>query len=116
MRHRKKGKRLNLPNAKREALLKNLATSIILYEKIKTTEAKAKQAAPIVEKLINIGKKGNLSARRKLLSYLPDKNATEKILKELSKKYKNRPGGYTRIYKIGQRAGDKAKMTQIELV
>lgn len=116
MRHRKKGKKLNLSKHRREALLKNLATSVILYEKVKTTEAKAKTVRPIIEKLITIGKKDNLSAQRQLTSYLPDKNATRKIIEELGKKYKDRPGGYVRIYKIGYRDGDKAKMVYIELI
>ncbi len=116
MRHRKKGKKLNLSKDRREALLKNLATSVILYEKVKTTEAKAKAVRPIVEKLITIGKKGNLSAQRQLLSYLPDRNAVRKIMEEFAKKYKDKPGGYIRIYKIGYRAGDKAKMVYIELI
>ncbi len=116
MRHRKKGKKLNLSKSKREALLKNLAVSVILYEKIKTTEAKAKAVRPIVEKLITIGKKGDLAAMRQLVAYLPDKNAARKTIEDLGKKYKDRHGGYVRIYKIGFRTGDKAKVAYIELV
>ena len=116
MRHRKKGKILGRKKAPREAMLKNLAASIILYEKVKTTEAKAKAVRPIVERLITVGKTNTLTSRRRLLSQLPVTNATKKLLEELGPKYKERPGGYTRIIKVGARQGDGAKMVQIELV
>jgi len=116
MRHRKKGKTLDRKKASREAMLRNLAISLILYEKMKTTEAKAKALRPIVEKLITIGKENNLEARRKLLKYLYLENAVKKILEVLGPKYKEKRGGYTRIVKIGPRQGDGAKIVQIELI
>ena len=116
MRHRNKGRILGREKANREAMLSNLAASIILYEKVKTTEAKAKAVRPIVEKIITIGKSNTLTARRRLITKLPIINATRKVLDELGPKYKDRPGGYTRIIKIGYRQGDGSKMAQIELV
>ncbi|MDD4606785.1 MAG: 50S ribosomal protein L17 [Patescibacteria group bacterium] len=116
MRHLKKGRKLDRKKAPREALLKNLAQSLILYEKIETTEAKAKEMRSIVEKMITIGKENNLTTRRHLISLLPTKNAVDKVLEVLGPKYKDRPGGYTRIVKIGPRQGDGAKIVQISLV
>ena len=97
-------------------MFRNLAASLVIYEKVKTTEAKAKAIRPIVEKLITIGKENNLTARRRLLQYLYSENAVRKILEVLSPKYKERKGGYTRIIKLGERQGDGAKTAQIEFV
>jgi large subunit ribosomal protein L17 len=116
MRHRKKGKTLDRKKAPREAMFRNLAASLIIYEKVKTTEAKAKAIRPIVEKLITTGKENSLAARRKLLSYLYVENAVKKVLEVLGPRYKERKGGYTRIVKIGPRKGDGARIAQIELV
>lgn len=116
MRHRKKGKILDREKASRQALLRNLATSLIFYEKIKTTEAKAKALRPVVEKMISKGKKGTLHARRELLKDLYLENAVKKIMEELGPRYKERAGGYTRIVKLGHRQGDGAEMVQIEFV
>ena len=116
MRHRKKIKKLNLARDNRNKLIKNLATSLILYEQIKTTEARAKALAPFAEHLITIGKqKDELKARRDLMRLTFDKNAVEKLLKDLKPKYKDRAGGFTKINKIGQRAGDAAPMVYIKL-
>ncbi|MDO9399175.1 MAG: 50S ribosomal protein L17 [bacterium] len=116
MRHQNKNKKLDRKKAPREAMLKNLASSIFIYEKIKTTEAKAKVIRPIVEKLITVAGKGDLNARRKLIQVLPQKMAIKKAMEVLGARYKERPGGYTRIIKLGTRQGDGAKMVQIELV
>lgn len=116
MRHRKKGKILDRKKESRKALLRSLATNLILHEKIKTTEAKAKAVKPIVEKLITKGKTGDLHARRELIKYLYLENAVKKVLEDLSPRYKERKGGYTRIVKLGARQGDAAKMVQIEFV
>ena len=97
-------------------MLKNLAVSLILYEKIKTTSAKAKAVRSLVEKLITRGKKNDLSARRYLIKYLPVENAVKKVMEVLSPKYKERQGGYTRIVKLGPRKGDGAQMVIIEFV
>ena len=116
MRHRNKGVILDRKKEPREAMLKNLAASILMYEKVKTTEAKAKAVKPLVEKLITISKKQDLSARRKLISVLPQKLAIRKSMEVLADRYKDREGGYTRIIKLGTRSGDGAKIVQIELV
>ncbi|TAK03749.1 50S ribosomal protein L17 [Patescibacteria group bacterium] len=116
MRHRKKGAILGREKAPREAMLRNLAASVILYEKVKTTEAKAKAVKPIVEKMITTGKRNTLAARRALLSFFYTENAVKKILEVVSPRYATRPGGYTRIVKLGHRANDAADMVQIELV
>lgn len=116
MRHRKKGKILGREKASRKALLRNLATSIIIYEKVKTTKAKAKAVKPVVEKLVTTAKKNDLTSRRKLLKVLYHKKAVNKALEVLGPRYKERKGGYTRIINLGNRAGDNAEMVQIEFV
>ena len=116
MRHRKTGKTLDRKKGARKALLRNLTTNLILYEKIKTTEAKAKAIKSIVEKLITKGKTNDLSTRRKLLQYLYLENAVKKVLEDLGPRYKDRKGGYLRIIKLGPRSGDSARMVQIEFV
>ncbi len=116
MRHRKKGKTLDRKTAARSALLRNLATSLVLYERISTTKAKAKAVQPYVERMITTGKAKTLHARRELLKELTVPLAVEKILVELSPRYSGRNGGYTRITKIGRRSGDAAEMAQIEFV
>ncbi len=116
MRHNKKIKKLNLARDPRRKLIKNMATSLVLYEQIKTTEARAKAVAPFVEHLITIGKqKDELKARRQLIRLTFDKNAVDKLIKELKPKYKDKSGGYTKIYKIGQRKGDASPMVYVKL-
>ncbi len=116
MRHRNKKKILDRKKAPRKALLGSLACQIILYEKIKTTEAKAKTVKPIVEKIITRAKKDTLANRRLIISRLPIKNAVKKAFEVLGPRYKERKGGYLRIIKMGPRKGDGAKMAQIEFV
>ncbi|MBT6691499.1 50S ribosomal protein L17 [Candidatus Parcubacteria bacterium] len=116
MRHRNKKKILDRARAPRQAMLENLATSIILYEKITTTEAKAKAVKPMLEKLITRSKIKSVHNKQQLGSVLHDKKAVQKALDVLGPKYKERKGGYCRIIKIGPRAGDGANMAQIELV
>ncbi len=116
MRHRAKGRKLGREKAPRKALLKNLAQSVILYEKVKTTLAKAKEVRSLVERLITIGKKPGLTSRRRLLSKLPTELAVRKLLEELGPRYAQRNGGYTRLIKLGFRQGDAAQIVQIELV
>jgi len=116
MRHRKKGTTLSRKKNSREMMLRNLASSIIIYEKVKTTEAKAKVVRSLVEKYITTAKNNNLAARRKLISILPQKMAVKKAIEVLAKRYQEKKGGYTRIVKIGPRTGDGAKIVQIELV
>ena len=116
MRHRVKGKKLDRKKAPREAMLKNLASSIIIYEKVKTTEAKAKTVKPLLEKIITTSIKGDLASRRELIRLLPQPMAVKKAMEILAVKYKDRRGGYLRIIKLGKRLGDNASMVQIELV
>ncbi len=103
-------------SAHRRSLLRNLVTSVILAEKIETTEAKAKQIRSITEKMITLGKRGDLHARRQALAYLLDENAVTKLFEEIAPRYEERQGGYTRILKIGPRRGDAAPMAILEFV
>lgn len=116
MRHNKKGKVLGRKKGPREALLRNLAQSVILYENVNTTLAKAKAVKPLVEKLITVGKKNTLNSRRALSRVLTIESAVNKILQELGPRYASRPGGYTRIIKLGSRQGDGAEVAQLQLI
>lgn len=117
MRHKVKSKRVNRDGAHLDSMLRNLATSIILYEKVKTTRAKAKIIKPIVEKLITKAKKhSTVNAMRHLNAYFLDKNASKKLVRELLDRYKERNSGFVRLTNLGYRAGDAAPMVQIELI
>ncbi len=116
MRHRKAGTILGREKAGREALLRGLATSVMLYEKIRTTKAKAHAVQPLVERLITIGKTNGITTRRRLARTLYTDGAVKKVLEVLSPRYQARAGGYTRITKIGRRQGDAAEMAVLELV
>tara|TARA_A100001015_G_scaffold312303_1_gene417232 strand:- start:3 stop:449 length:447 start_codon:yes stop_codon:yes gene_type:complete len=116
MRHRIKGRKLNRTSSHRTAMFKNLAASLIKYEQITTTLPKAKDLRPIVEKMITLGKKGSLHARRQLISKLPKDANIEKVITELSERYRDRSGGYTRIIKKGYRYGDASPMAIIEFI
>ncbi|MBN2854158.1 50S ribosomal protein L17 [Patescibacteria group bacterium] len=116
MRHRNKNKILGREKAPRELMLRNLASSILIYEKVKTTKAKAQAVRPMVEKMITSAKEGTLASRRGLIKVLLQKNAVKKAMEVLGDRYKERAGGYTRMTKLGTRAGDNAEMVQIELV
>lgn len=116
MRHNKSGTTLDRKSAVRKMLLRNLATDLVMHEKIKTTSAKAKAVKPIVEKIITRGKKEGLANYRQILRYLTTESAANKVMKNLSPRYKERPGGYTRIIKLGNRKGDGAEVVQIEFV
>ena len=117
MRHRVKTTRLNRNEAHLNSMLRNLATSIVLYEKVKTTRSKAKLVKPIVEKIITKAKKQSIPvAMRSLNAYFTDKNATKKLTRELLERYKDRQSGYLRVTPLGFRAGDAAPMVQIELI
>ncbi|MBI4301429.1 MAG: 50S ribosomal protein L17 [Chloroflexi bacterium] len=110
------GRKLSRPTDHRLALYRNLATDLLRYEKIKTTEAKAKEAKRLVEKVITLGKEGSLHARRQALTMVTDKKVVEKVFSELGSRYAQRGGGYTRILKLGPRQGDNAPLVQLELV
>jgi len=116
MRHRVKKTTLGRKKEPREMMLRNLASSVLMYEKVKTTVSKAKAVQPLVEKIITISKEGDLTGRRRLIEVLPQKMAIKKAMDVLGKRYKDREGGYTRIVKIGARQGDGAQVAQIELV
>ena len=116
MRHRVKIKKLDRKKEPREMMLRNLASSILIYEKVKTTKAKAKVVKSLAEKMITVAKKGDLTARRKLIATLPQKMAVNKSMDILGERYKDRNGGYLRIIKLGTRKGDGAEIVQIELV
>lgn len=116
MRHRNTVKKLHRKAGPRRALLRDLATSVIVYEKVKMTEGKARAVRPIVERIITKAKKGDLTARRQLLAYISTPQPVEKLMDVLGPRYKDRNGGYTRLVKIGHRQGDAADMVQIELV
>ncbi len=116
MRHKVAGRKLGRSTAHRRALYRNLVTDLLGYEKIITTEAKAKEVRGLAEKMITLGKKGGLHSRRQALSFIIDKSVVEKVFDELAPKYAERPGGYTRIVKLGPRLGDGAPMVQLELV
>ncbi|HHX75561.1 MAG TPA: 50S ribosomal protein L17 [Firmicutes bacterium] len=100
----------------RRAMLRNLATSMILTGRVRTTEAKAKQLRSITEKMITLGKRNDLHARRQALAYLLDENAVKKLFDEIAPRYAERQGGYTRVLKLGTRRGDAAAMAIIEFV
>jgi large subunit ribosomal protein L17 len=116
MKHLQKGRTLGRKDGPRKALLKNLAKSLILHEKIETTEAKAKELRPFVEKLITQARIEGIHSHRLIMRKLADNLITDKLVKEIAPKYKERKGGYTRIIKTGSRPGDNAKMAVIELV
>ena len=116
MRHRSKKITLDRKKAPRKALLGNLAAQVILYEKIQTTEAKAKAVKPLVEKIVTRAKKDNLANRRLLLAKLPIKSSVKKVFEVIAPRYQEKAGGYLRIIKLGVRQGDGAKMAQLEFV
>jgi len=116
MRHNKAGRRLGRKTSHRIAMFRNMVTSLITHEKITTTDAKAKELRSIAEKLITLGKRGDLHARRLAASYVRDNETVAKLFSVVGPRYADRPGGYTRIVKLGLRHGDKAALSLIELV
>ncbi len=116
MKHNITHRKLNRTTSHRKALLMNLSNSLIKHEQITTTLSKAKELRPFVEKIITLGKKGDLVSRRKTISILQDQKNTKKIFDVISERYKERSGGYTRIIKVGNRFGDNAPTAIIELV
>ncbi|MCY4512943.1 MAG: 50S ribosomal protein L17 [Bdellovibrionales bacterium] len=116
MRHRKKHtSNFGLKSGPHKALMKGLVRSLVKYERIRTTLPKAKALRPLVEKAVTVGRRGDVSVRRLLFSRYPDKETVSKIIK-LSERFKDRPGGYTRIVRLGRRAGDQASRALIEFV
>ena len=116
MRHSVKSQRFDRPTDQRQALFRGLVTDLLKYEQIKTTEAKAKAVRGLAEKMITLGKSGTLASRRQVLAYVYDTDVTGKVFDELAGRYAGRPGGYTRIVKLGPRLGDGAPQVMLELV
>ena len=116
MRHKVSGRKFDRAGDERQALLRGLVTDLMRHERMRTTEAKAKEARPIAEKMITLGKHGTMHARRQALAYMNDKDVVKKLFDEIAPRFADRPGGYTRIIKLGPRNGDGASMAQLELV
>ena len=116
MRHRKAGRKLNRTAAHRKAMLRNIVTSLLEHERIVTTVPKAKEARRVTEKMITLGKRGDLHARRQAMAYIRSKGIVAKLFDEISSQYADRQGGYTRIIRTGNRYGDAAPMAIVELV
>ncbi len=116
MRHQRAGKKLGRDAAHRKALYANLAGALIEHGRIKTTEAKAKAVKPIAEQMITLGRRGDLVARRQAISYLRSRHVVHKLFADVAPRFADRPGGYSRIVKLGPRQGDSAEMVYLELV
>jgi large subunit ribosomal protein L17 len=116
MRHAKKGRKLGTDASHRKAMLRSLAIAVLENERIKTTEARAKEVSPLVDKIITWGKEGDVHSRRLALAELGDRDLTHKVFDDIAERYEDREGGYTRILKLGPRKGDAAPMVIIELV
>ena len=116
MRHRRSGKKLGRDSAHRKALYSNLAGALIEHGRIKTTVAKAKAVKPFAEQMITLGKRGDLHARRLALAELRSQDVVHQLFADVAPRFANRPGGYTRIVKLGPRLGDAAEMVYLELV
>ena len=116
MRHRQSGRKLNRTSSHRKSLFKNMAQALLKHEQIVTTLPKAKELKRVVEKLITLGKKGNLHSRRLAFNQIRDKDMVSKLFDNLAKRYSDRNGGYTRVLKAGFRYGDSAPMALIELL
>lgn len=116
MRHRKAGRKLGRTSSHRDAMLRNMVTSLLDQERIVTTVPKAKEARRVAEQMITLGKRGDLHARRQALAYIRSKDIVAKLFDEISAQYASRQGGYTRIIRTGTRAGDAAPMAILELV
>ncbi len=116
MRHLKSGRRLGRKTSHREAMFRNMVTSLFAHEKITTTDAKAKEIRSVAEKMITLGKRGDLHSVRIAASFIREKSVVTKLFSTIAPRYKERAGGYTRIIKLGSRNGDAAPMSIIELV
>lgn len=115
MRHLKSGRKLSRSGAHRKAMLRNLVTSLFEHEQVRTTDAKAKELRRVADRLVTLAKRGTLDARRRAAAYVRTKSVVRKLFSEVAERFRNRPGGYTRIVKLGYRHGDAARMSVIEL-
>ncbi|MBO8169418.1 MAG: 50S ribosomal protein L17 [Thermoanaerobacteraceae bacterium] len=109
-------RKLSRTSSHRKAMLRNIVTSLLREEQIETTEAKAKELRRVADKMITLGKRGDLHARRQALGYIRDEDVVTKLFEDIAKRYEDRQGGYTRIIKLGNRRGDGAMMVRVELV
>ena len=116
MRHQKRGRKLGRDSAHRKALYSNLAGALIEHGRIRTTEAKAKEVRPIVEKMVTLGKRGDLHAHRQAVAFLRSKSVAHLLFSEVAPRFADRPGGYTRVVKLGPRPGDSAPLAYLEFV
>ena len=116
MRHRRNGRRFDMPTSQRRAMFRNLTTDVLREGYVQTTEARAKELRPFVEKMITLGKRGTLHARRQAMTFIYDSKVVKDVFEELAPRYADRPGGYTRVVKLGRRRGDGSRIARIELV
>lgn len=116
MRHNNSGRRLGRNSSHRAAMMRNLVTSLLEHERITTTDARAKELRKIAEKMITLGKRGDLHARRQVMQVVRDRKVVGRLFEQVAPRYMERPGGYTRIIKLGSRLGDNASLSIIELV
>jgi large subunit ribosomal protein L17 len=116
MRHGKAHRKLNRTSSHRSALLRNMVTSLLEHERIQTTDAKAKELRGVADRMITLGKRGDLHARRQALGVIRSKTVIAKLFDELATRFRDRPGGYTRVTKLGNRVGDAAPVSIIELL
>ena len=116
MRHRVAGRSLSRPTGHRMLMLRNSVTDLLRYESVRTTEAKAREIRRLAEKIVSRGKRGGLHERRMAAAFLTDKSVVKKLFDELGPRYEDRPGGYTRMAKLGPRKGDAAPMAVVELM
>ena len=115
MRHLKSGRKLNRTSAHRKALFRNLVTSLIEHERVKTTDAKAKELRSYADRVITLGKRGTLHARRQALAFVRSASVVKKLFDDIAPRFSTRPGGYTRVIKLGVRQGDAAALSVVEL-
>jgi large subunit ribosomal protein L17 len=116
MRHRVAGRKFDMPTAQRLALFRGLVRDLFIHERITTTVPRAKEIRPMAEKMITLGKEGSVHSRRRALRFVTDKDVIAKLFADIGPRYATRPGGYTRIVRVGKRLGDGADMAVIELV
>ena len=116
MRHRARARKLGRTSAHRLAMYRNMVTSLLEHERIQTTDAKAKEVRRIADRMITLGKRGDLHARRRALRVIRSRDVAAKVFDELAERYRERPGGYTRVLKLGRRVGDAAPVSIVELV
>ncbi len=116
MKHSVAGRRFDMATDQRIAMFRSLVTQVLKHDSIQTTEARAKEVKPLVDKMVTLGKRGTLHSRRQALAYIYEPDVVERLFDEIAPRYTARPGGYTRVLKIGPRKGDGAMMAQLELV